>query len=105
MTLFDDLERTEAGPGKYSQPHFDFLNRSARRVSGVVRNLLEEWFAQFPVNERADLRGRFRSPDDRQHLGAFVELYLHTVFRTLTLTLEAHPVLAGSARRPDFRVR
>lgn len=100
--LFDEFERTETAPAGYAQPYFDFVNRSAWREAAAVRALLEEWFAQFPGN-RAELRGRFRSPENRQHLGAFFELYLNALFRRLGFSID-RPEGEGSSRTPDFLV-
>ncbi len=104
MPLFDRLRRTDVGPRKDGDPLFNFLNRSARPRIEAIRQLLERWFAHFPVSAGVDLRGRFRSPDNRQHLGAFFELYLFTVFRALRFQVEPHPSLASTTRTPDFKV-
>lgn len=57
--LFDDLERTDARPAGYAEPSFDHLNRRAGHAWNHIRDLLEDWFSQFPIEGCADLQGRF----------------------------------------------
>ncbi len=102
MQLFDEIERTETTPARYAQPYFDFVNRSAWGEAAAVRALLEDWFGRFPGN-RPEVRGRFRSPDNRQHLGAFLELYLNALLRALGFDVDRPPG-EGSAKTPDFLV-
>ena len=77
QTLFDDIPRSYKGPANRSEPSFDYLNRSARLDVDRVRHVFGEWFSHFPTAAQPDLCSRFRSKDDRQHLGTFFELYLH----------------------------
>jgi hypothetical protein len=47
---------------------------------------------------------RFRSDDDVQHRGAFFELFLHELLLRFGATLEIHPEVPGTNKRPEFRV-
>jgi len=67
-----------------------------------VRNLLEEWFAAHPESEKTDVANRFTDFDDRQHIGAWWEIYVATLYRQLGYTVVAHPTISGSDRKPDF---
>lgn len=102
MRFFDEFDRTDTAPARYAQPHFDFVNRSAWPEAAAVRGLLEEWFEEFPGNH-TELRGRFRSPDNRQHLGAFFEVYLNALLRRMGLSVY-RPEGAGSSKTTDFLV-
>lgn len=102
--LFDDIDRNHTGPALYAQPSFDYLNRSARLECQRIRDLLEQWFEDFPSEVQDDLRARFRSEDDRQHLSAFFELYLHELLSKSGFSVEVHPAPGGRATHPDFKV-
>jgi len=104
MSLFDDIERNDIGLRLYSEPEFIYLNRSARPVVQKVREVMDDWYSHYPESHRADLRGRFRSPDDTNHRSAFYELFLHELVRRFECCVEIHPVLAGNTRHPDFLV-
>lgn len=69
-----------------------------------VRRELEGWFTLYPTSHSADLRARFRSPDPRQHLAAWWELYLFRLFQQLGFDVEVHPHIAGAPTHPDFRL-
>jgi hypothetical protein len=104
QTLFDKIPRSYKGPKGRSEPSFDYLSRSARSEVDRVRHVLEEWFSRFPVAAQPDLRSRFRSKDDPQHLGAFFELYLHELVYRLGMNVEVHPASPGTKKtRPDFK--
>lgn len=105
MSLFDAddaIDRSDAGPAAYSEPHFSYLNRSGRQDVAIIRKLLEEWFAKYPTAHQPELRARFRSSDAVPHQTAFFELYLHELLTLLGYKLQVHPRVPGSDKRPDF---
>ena len=104
MRLFDDLERTEEDPKDYSESTFAYYNRSARPGVVAMRELLERWFAIFPVTGQADVRGRFHSPIEYQHQAAFLELYMHELLVRLGFAVELHPPAKSVTTRPDYLV-
>ena len=104
LTLFDDSPRTETRFAHRAEPHFTFMNISARSGFDRVRATLDSWYCKLPEDDLAELRRRFRSPGDSHHLGAFFELYLHEVFHRLGYQLEPHPEVPGTRNRPDFLV-
>ena len=101
--LFDDIERTDATPAR-EEDSFTFLNRVATPYWDRVRSFAEEAFGAYPREHAADLRARFRDRRWSTHIGAWWELYLYTLFRSLGLEVEVHPRLSGVTRRPDFLV-
>lgn len=105
MKLFDDITRDNSRPAPYAEPSFNSLNRSARPESKRIRNVLEQWFQRIPCETQLDLCSRFRNRDDRQHVGAFFELYLHELLSRLDFIAEPHPILEGEETHPDFLVR
>ena len=97
--LFDDSERIY-GPIRYSESHFEYLNRSAHTWAGTVRDTFESWYAQFPEVKRPDLRSRFHS-DDGQLLGASLEIVTYAILESVATDVHVEPHLAGG--RPDFQ--
>jgi len=102
--LFNEMNRDFTGPKFYAESIFNYLNRSARLESKRIRDLLEQWFERFPSENQDVLRARIRSKDDRQHLGAFYELYLHELFSKSGFNVEIHPAVNNKTTHPDFRV-
>ena len=107
MALFDPdptIDRSDAGPAAYSEPHFFYLDRSGRRDVAAIRKLLEEWFNRFPTAHQSELRARFRSLDAVPHHTAFFELYLHELLNLVGYRVHVHPRVPDSDKRPDFLV-
>lgn len=103
VTLFDDVERTDASPAGYEENSFSFLNRVDQPYWERVRDELERWYADYPDEEHGfGLRARFRDAAAPQHFGAWWELYLHRLFRCLSFQVEVEPGVVGG--RPDFRM-
>lgn len=69
--LFESHFLPVDGPKSFSESSYRFLARSTRPSLVAVRQALEEWYARLPGEERTDLRERFRSKSDTQHLSAF----------------------------------
>ena len=105
MKLFDDIEWHDQDPAGYAESKFAYLNRTGRPEAGRVRQIVEEWFSRYPLHHRAELRSRFRSPNNHNHLAAFFELSLHELLVRLGHVVEIHPQSSGViAKRPDFLV-
>ena len=105
MWLFDEIAREYDGPALYAEPAFDYLNHSSRPEAEKVRRVVEGWFERYPEPERADLCGRFRSRNNRQHYAAFFELLLHELLMRLECNVQIHPATGNeSTKRPDFLV-
>jgi hypothetical protein len=102
--LFDDLVRTDPSPAGDGEDSFTFMNRVDQQFWSRVRDQLEEWFADYPLDAAADLVGRFRDSDPRQHHAAWWELYLFTLYRRLGYSVTVHPTVAGTTAQPDFLV-
>jgi hypothetical protein len=103
--LFDEVARDYLGPANFAESWFPSLNRSARIEVHNIRDLLQKWFDIFPPSGKVELRSRFRSADDRQHLAAFFELYCHALLRKQGFDVQLHRT--GSVDRltaPDFFV-
>ncbi|MDO3007065.1 hypothetical protein [Mycobacteroides abscessus] len=62
--LFDDGPHHD-GPALYTEPHFAFLNRASDPMWAQVRDVIEQWYADYPDPD-GDLRARFRDVSIRQ---------------------------------------
>lgn len=102
--IFDPGSRFATGRKLRAESVFEYLNRSAAVPAGKVRELIERWYAAFPKDGRADIRGRLRSGESAAFDSGFHELSLHNLLAQLGLTAELHPVLATSTKNPDFLV-
>ncbi len=100
MTLFDPKTRTRDTFKAFNEPSFAFLNDVAGPFWQRQRELLEAWFVASGSNN--DVRNRFRSKHEDQHLGAFWELYLHQVLTQCGCKVIPHPALAGSTHHTDY---
>lgn len=104
MRLFDDVERSDSAPTAYGEDSYTFLNRADGVVWARIRDVLDAWFAQYPSEHAADLRGKFRSKRPGAHWSAWWELYLHHLFSRLGYLVAVHPEVPDSNRRPDFEL-
>jgi hypothetical protein len=102
--IFDEFARTDPSPASDTEDPFHFMNRVARPPWDRVRELVNEWFAEYPEASKADLRSRFQDADPGQHYGAWFELYVYKLFRRLGYEMSIHPILATTTRQPDFLV-
>lgn len=100
--VFDNRTYVDGGRKLRSESVFQYLNRSALKPAGRVRGLIEEWYAAFPEDGKADIRGRLRSGEAASFDSAFHELCLHDMLMKIGLTAELHPALVGSTKNPDF---
>jgi len=104
MWIFDDIERNYKGRAAFNESTYEYLNRSAKETSAKIRNLIEEWFANYPDNEKTELAARLRSKNNTQFRAAFFELYCFTLFSKQGFILEPHPTIEGTNNHPDFLV-
>lgn len=101
--LFDRGPRSDSAPKGDVETSYEFLNRRAGAFWDRVRNVLEDWYAEYP-DDTNDMRNRFCDKDERQHLAAWWEIYVYTIFRRLGYDVEIHPALSDSPGNPDFLV-
>ena len=80
MKVFDDIKRTETRSKGEAEPHFAYLNYSARIEAERLRSLIEEWVTLFPEQHFKSWLTRFRSKLLEQHLSAFFELLVAKIY-------------------------
>ena len=84
---------------------FRGLDQSGCPSLQATRHFWESLFHLFPAEGKAEIRTRFRSEDDRQHLGACFEMYWSGWLQRRGFTLEIHPSTGGGkSTHPDFLV-
>lgn len=105
MTVFDTHKQSDAGRKNLSESVFAYLNRSTKPSSAASRVLIEEWMSDVPASEQHEFCARFRSGENVQFGTAFQELFLHEFLRRQKCSLDFHPAIPGSSKRPDFLVR
>jgi len=105
VQLFEDMQRTYIGDKEPRESIYTFLNRSARPEYERVRGVLEMWFRNIPETFRNALRTSFCS-GDQQHLGAFFEIYCHTLLKKQGFSVSLQEVVDQTNGNPvDFLVR
>lgn len=103
MRLFDNKTRDYMGPANYDESLYTYLDRSGLNKCMLIRDLIDEWFKDYPEEDKAHLRGRFIKKKYSHHLGAFFELYCYHYLKRLGFDLEIHPLLAtGRSTHPEF---
>lgn len=100
--LFSEIKRTDNSPRRHAETHYGFLDRSARTEYSRIRALLEGFLAAYPPEERGDLARRFQSGRDQDAQSVFLELLLFQLLRKTGHTVQVHPVVQNTNRRPDF---
>jgi hypothetical protein len=104
MGIFEDVSRTYLGPANHGEPHWTFLNRSARPESRKARERIEDWFEQLCPALQHGVRDLLRSGDNQKFAAGFWELYLHALFGGLGYDVTcASPT--GNGRNIDFLMR
>lgn len=99
--LFDDTERTFFGPSFHNEKSYDYYQRSARKDINIVREKLNEWFDDYQDSEKNELKKRFIKDFD----SSFYELFLFTLFKNLGFTVNIHPTLQNTNKKPDFLIQ
>ncbi|MEZ4776256.1 MAG: hypothetical protein R3D00_23985 [Bacteroidia bacterium] len=95
MNLFENINRTFNGPLTREISHYDYLRTSVRPEISELCNTLENWFGNFN-GDRSEFLGRFRNKDEKQHSGAYFELFVFEYFRRLNYNVKFG--------RPDIQV-
>lgn len=99
--LFDKTKDVIKGPSNNNENAFDYYHKSDRKDVSIVREILENWFSNYPDNEKKELKNRFKKDMD----SAFFELFLFELFRCLNFKIRIHPKLKNSNKRPDFLIQ
>jgi Ribosomal protein L7/L12 dimerisation domain len=102
LMLFQDRERTRMEPLRRGESVFDFYDSCARPGYREFRSVVNNWLAQMPENDRAELITRMRYGGNREFAASLSELSLHAFIVGLGFGAIPHPQVPGSAKRPDY---
>ena len=100
MKLFEDLVRTRTTQSGHRESKFQFLNESSWEWVEYYREVVEEWYSEFP--DDLDFHNQFTSRNDWQHASAFFELYIYTLFRKLGYRVYYHQSIGS--RKMDLTI-
>ena len=101
MLLFENKERFDTKPAKHLDNIYDFYERSSSSLAKKIRNLLNEWFDNYPESGKGELKIRFQA----SFSSTFYELFIHELFYKQGFTLTPHPIIEGTTKTPDFLVK
>lgn len=101
ITLFEKVERLEVDVAKHNENTYDYYFRNARKDISIIRDTLNNWFNEYPVDEKKELKSRFKKSFD----SAFYELFIFHFFKGLGFDIDIHPEVPGSTKRPDFLIK
>lgn len=109
MKIFDDFVRTDLSLKNTSQSDYEYLNKSARLPTQLLRQIINGWFEEYKQeikdsNKINDLKKRLQSKkdDQHQHIAAFFELYMFILLKRLGFVIVAEPSIHGCTTKPDF---
>lgn len=101
MQLFDEIPLTDVVQVQNNDPIYDHYNRCNRDNDATIRNMLVNWFVEYPEFQRDELKTRFK----KAFYDCFFELFLYKMFMSLGFEIEIHPPLPNSLKRPDFLIK
>lgn len=96
--LFETFKRTDSSFMDYRENPFDFYNRSSSAEVATIRELIEDWYKDYPHSGKKHLHGLFKGDFD----AAFFELFMFTLFNRNNFTVSLHPELYLKSTKPDF---
>jgi hypothetical protein len=100
--IFDNKERHDNRPMRYTEDSFSFYDRCAWPAIKNVRRLINNrWVGEKPETERKNLPTRLETDFD----STFFELFTFSFFSRLGFDLSLHPKLAHTSKKCDFEVR
>jgi hypothetical protein len=102
MKLFEDKERTRLEPKAPGEDDYAFYDSCARPGYNDCRARLNSWLAEMPETAQRELIPRFRRNESLEYQRALAELTVHAALKRQGYTVELHPVIKGTDRRPDF---
>ena len=99
--LFENKARVDLEYAFHNENDYYFYDRSAREESSKIREVLNNWFINYPVSEQNEMKSRFK----KTFSSAFYELFIHELFRRQGFEVIVHPNVPNSSKKPDFLIR
>lgn len=105
VQLFEEFHRSDMEPKKPHERIYSFLNRSGQSEYEQTRLALNSWLYDIPDAYQKSLKTSFCA-GDRQHLGAFFEIYCHALLKKQGFSVDLQQVVDQTYGNPiDFLVR
>lgn len=98
--LFSSYIRDNSDHKRRKETAFEFLDRSAWKISELVRQKVNELATVYNLDD--EFVKMFKSKSDKQHYSAVFELLTYSVFYHLDFSLTRHPE-TSTGKKPDFR--
>src|SRR5690554_4786686 len=98
MKLFEDKIRNNSQVGLLGDNIYEYFDSNSQPKIDKIRNLLNDWFANYPDEHKSDLINNFKN----KFYDSFYELFIHELFHKIGYTLTPHPTLEHSQKKPDF---
>lgn len=73
--IFDDYPRSDHEYATQSEPVFEFIDKCSRTEVQNIRNLINNWFHNYPNIQKCELSHRLKNNDDISFHSAFFELF------------------------------
>lgn len=98
--LFSSYIRDNREHKRRKETAFEFLDRSAWKISELVRQKVNELCTAYKPDD--EFIRMFKSKSDKQHYSGVFELLTYSIFRLSGFSLTRHPE-TPTGKRPDFR--
>lgn len=98
--LFSSYIRDNADYKRRRETAFEFLDRSAWKISELVRQKVNELYASYQVDD--EFVKMLKSKSDKQHYSAVFELLTYSLFTLSNFYLVRHPE-TNTGKMPDFK--
>lgn len=97
--LFTSYIRDNSDHKRRKETAFEFLDRSAWKISSLVREKVDEWTTLYGPDE--EFIRMFKSKSDKQHYSAVFELLVYVLLTRSGFSLTRHPD-TNTGKKPDF---
>lgn len=104
-SLFPGPREVVERPARHAEPTYEYLNCAAGVVYDRIREVMDEWYGNYPAEHRRELRGRMQGQPYPGFASVYFELYLHELLRRQGYRITVHPDLApATTKRPEFLI-
>ena len=98
--LFDDFDRIDDTIIGKNESTYDFINRSSYEHFQNIRDRVRTMMNIIPVGNKVELISGLKTNWE----SSYFELFLANLFAKLDFTIEIHPELSNTNKRPDFKL-
>ena len=99
--IYSDFERTDWAISQYNESTYEFIDRSAWPISGLVREFTNKFGVEFGNDK--EFVSKIKSKSNQQHNAAMIELLLYNFLKSSGLSISK--VKRQRHKTPDFEIR